>query len=160
MSLQPISTFNRHIKFHFTGHGTQILWWSQSSHINPLYMWLLYSDHRITVAQLLLYYDHMVQVEHNRTIQQYNICINITQASFNTHCNYMYCTFPLTTITTSHQLTHNSHTKLPQYQQHKINIFCNNLSLLSLTHNHSYQTAAQLCSIKHFTIQTLSYTTK
>jgi hypothetical protein len=64
------------------------------------------------VAQLLLYYDHTVQMEHNRTIQQYNIRINITGASFNTHCNYMYCTFPLTTIT-SHQLTHNSQKKTP-----------------------------------------------
>jgi hypothetical protein len=26
MSLQLISTFNGHIKFHCTGHGTQILW--------------------------------------------------------------------------------------------------------------------------------------
>src|SRR5215471_19897925 len=102
----------------------------------------------------------MVQVEHNRTIQQYNICINITQASFNIYCNYMYCTFTLTTITTSHQLTHNSHTKLPQYQQHKINIFCNNLTLLSLTHNHSYQTVVQLSSIQNSTIQTLHHIAK
>jgi hypothetical protein len=79
MSLQLISTFNGHTNFHFTGHGTQILWWSQSSHTNPLHMSLLQSDRRITAAQLLLYYDHMVQVEHNRTIQQCNICINITQ---------------------------------------------------------------------------------
>ena len=63
MSLQLISTVNGHIKFHFTGHGTWVLWWSQSSGINPMYMWHLWCNQRITVAQPLLYYDHMVQVE-------------------------------------------------------------------------------------------------
>jgi hypothetical protein len=37
------------------------------------------------------------------------ICINITEACLNTHCNYMYCTFSLATTMTSHQLTHKSH---------------------------------------------------
>ena len=41
---------------------------------------------------MLQYYGHMVQVEHNRTVQQGNICINITAACLNTYCNYMYCT--------------------------------------------------------------------
>ena len=53
----------------------------------------------LTVGQLLLYYYHMVQVEHNRTVQQGNICINITEACLNTQCNYMYCTFNLTNFT-------------------------------------------------------------
>ena len=88
--IKLISTFNGHIKLHCTGHGTQILWWSQTSGINPC------SETRgMTVGQLLLYYDYMVQVEHNRTIQQGNICINMTEACLNTHCNYTYCTFNL-----------------------------------------------------------------
>ena len=83
--------------------------------------------------------------------------------------------FPITTIKTSNKHNNNSHTKLPQYQQHKINIFQENLRLLSLTLNlrllsltlnlrllsltlnlrllsltlnHSCETAAELCSIK------------
>jgi len=45
------------------------------------------------------------------------------------------------------QENNNSHTKLPQYQQYKINIFWKNLRL-SLTYNHSHKTAAELCSIR------------
>ena len=43
--------------------------------------------------------------------------------------------FPITTIKTSNKQNNNSHIKLPQYQQHKINTFQKNLKLLSLTHN-------------------------
>jgi len=87
-------------------------------------------------------------------------------------CRYMQCSWQLhhkkhkirylsiNTIMTSHKLTHNSHTSLPQYQQNKINIFWKNLRLLSLAHDHSHETAAELCSIKHFTLQTLHYITK
>jgi hypothetical protein len=46
--------------------------------------------------------------------------------------------FSLNTIMTSYKLTHNSHTKLPQYQQYKINILRKNTGLLSLTHDHSH----------------------
>jgi len=45
------------------------------------------------VGQLLLYYDHTVKVEHSRTIQQGNMCINITEARLYNKCNYMYSTF-------------------------------------------------------------------
>ena len=48
-----------------------------------------------TVGHLLLCYGHMVQVEHNRAIQQGNICINITEACVYTQYNYMYSTFNL-----------------------------------------------------------------
>jgi len=55
--------------------------------------------------------------------------------------------FPITTIKTSYKQD-NSHTKQPQYQQYTINKFWKNLRLLSLTHNHSHETAAELCPIK------------
>jgi len=57
-------------------------------------------------------------------------------------------------------LTHNSHTKLPQYQQYKINIFWKIIRLHSLTHDHSYETVGELCSIKHFTLPTPHYIAK
>ena len=66
--------------------------------------------------------------------------------------------FAITTIMTSYKVTYNNHTKLSQYQQYKINIFWKNLRLLSLNHNHSYETVGELCSIqtslsKHFITQ-------
>jgi hypothetical protein len=77
-------SFNGHTKFHFAGNGTHIEVKPVLTHKPPVYV-APAVRHRITAAQLLLYYDHMVPVEHNRTIQQCNICINITQASLNTY---------------------------------------------------------------------------
>ena len=68
--------------------------------------------------------------------------------------------FAITTIVASHKLTDNSYTKLPQYQQYTVNKFWKNLRLLSLTHNHSHETAGELWSIINFTLQTLHYTAK
>ena len=67
--------------------------------------------------------------------------------------------FPITTIKTSHKHNNNSHTKLPQYQQHKINILQNNLTLLSLTLNHSYDCSRTLL-YKTFTLSTIHYIAK
>ena len=53
----------------------------------------------------------------------------------------------LNTIMTPYKLTHISHTNLPQYQQYKINIFWKTIRLQSLTHDHSYETVGELCSI-------------
>ena len=47
------------------------------------------------------------------------------------HTKHKITYFAITKMKTSYKQNNNSHTKLPQYQQHKINIFWKNLRLLS-----------------------------
>jgi hypothetical protein len=146
MSLQLISTFNRCIKFQCTGHGTQILWWSQSSdkphvHLAPV---VRPEDNCGPTAAVLWPYgaggtqqNHSAMqymYQHNRSLFEYPVQLHVLYI-FTHHNNDII------------QLNHKDHTELPQYQQYKINTLWKNLRLLSLTHNHSYQTAVELWPI-------------
>ena len=79
-------------------------WWHHTWSFIPCYI----LNHAVTTRSVHVSQQWACQPEHRK------------------HISY----FSLTTIKTSYKLTHNSYTKLPQYQQYKTNIFWNNLRSL------------------------------